>query len=309
MDASFGPNKLGTNEAHANEDGIKSRTSLLPLSDSVNEADKPNQSIKHILKVGNRIYQNHDLVSAQYIKRNNETKPNECTVKNYTTQGNIANVTTSKSPVIAPIPRSIINPDVKDNWLIANGNDYVDTNKGINPSSIRSASSPQLTIKPLTRSKVYRKASLKSMNLSNSALDHTVQSQCKFNIPKSQTRIINISNCSVVSTDSKIPVSYHTDLNNGGDRANDVNDTKNKWSMGEVHITCNPLSTPYPYSTPHHAHDNVVTETMTGPVEDEPKSRSCGNFLPILSLIPQTVIGFQYLSPKMKFSWWRNKIS
>ncbi|XP_043514923.1 uncharacterized protein LOC122531228 [Frieseomelitta varia] len=102
--------------------------------------------------------------------------------------------------------------------------------------------------------------------------------------------------------DKKVPFPCLSELTQG----NDTNDTKDKWNMEEVHITCNPLSTPYPYSTPHH---NIMSETVTEPLDDEPKSRSCGNFLPILSLIPQTVISFQYLSPKMKFSWWRNKIS
>lgn len=177
----------------------------------------------------------------------------------------------------------------------------MDLNRGTNSYSVRSVSSPQLTIKPLTRSKVYRKTSLKSLNLSNSMLDHNVFNHRKSNLT-SEGRIINISNCSITSTDKKVPFPCLSELTQG----NDTNDRKDKWNMEEVHITCNPLSTPYPYSTPHH---NIMSETVTEPLDDEPKSRSCGNFLPILSLIPQTVISFQYLSPKMKFSWWRNKIS
>ncbi|KOC63953.1 hypothetical protein WH47_01268 [Habropoda laboriosa] len=132
--------------------------------------------------------------------------------------------------------------------------------------------------------------------------DRTVPNHRKSNVPTIENRIINISNCSITSTDKKVPFLCPSEMTQG----NDSNDTKNKWNMGEVHITCNPLSTPYPYSTPHH---NIMSETVTEPLDDEPKSQSCGNFLPILSLIPQTVISFQYLSPKMKFSWWRNKIS
>ncbi|XP_018392865.1 PREDICTED: uncharacterized protein LOC108771941 [Cyphomyrmex costatus] len=95
---------------------------------------------------------------------------------------------------------------------------------------------------------------------------------------------------------------------------------ENKWNSEDIHITCNPLSTPYPYSTPAATTTTTTTTTTvtttsktaaTTMVEsdEEPKSRSCGSFLPILALIPHSVISFQYLSPKMKFSWWRNKIS
>lgn len=304
MDASFGPNQLGTNEALINN-SIRSQTSF-SFSNSINEANKHNQSIKHILKSEN-IYKEHDLVSTQYIKHNNETNLNECTIQNsIITQEKI--ITTPTSPAVTSTLQSI-NPDVsiKDKHLNTNSNDchplqnHMDINRGTNSYSVRSVSSPQLTIKPLTRSKVYRKTSLKSMNLSNSMLDHSVFNHRKSNLT-SEGRVINISNRSITSTDEKVPFSCVSELTQG----NDSSDTKNKWNMGEVHITCNPLSTPYPYSTPHH---NIMSETVTEPLDDEPKGRSCGNFLPILSLIPQTVISFQYLSPKMKFSWWRNKIS
>jgi len=87
-----------------------------------------------------------------------------------------------------------------------------------------------------------------------------------------------------------------------------------KWNPEDVHITYNPLSTPYPYSTPSATTTTTTittskTATTTVECDDEPKSRSCGSFLPIFALIPQSIISFQYLSPKMKFSWWRNKIS
>lgn len=307
MDASFGPNQLGANEALTNTTA-PSQTSL-SLSNSINETNEHNQSIKHILKPAN-IYKKHDLVSTQYIKHTNETKLNECTIENSViTQGHtVSNVTIPTIPTIESTPQSI-NPDasIRDKCLNTKSNDchlqnHMDINRGTNSYSVRSVSSPQLTIKPLTRSKVYRKASLKSMNLSNSVLDHTVLDHRKSNVSLSESRIINISNCSITSTDKKVPFSCPSEMIQG----NDTNDRKNKWNMGEVHITCNPLSTPYPYSTPHR---NIMSETVTEPLDDEPKTRSCGNFLPILSLIPQTVISFQYLSPKMKFSWWRNKIS
>lgn len=96
-----------------------------------------------------------------------------------------------------------------------------------------------------------------------------------------------------------------------------IRNESTKWNLENVHITCNPLSTPYPYSTPSATTTTTATTVIntnktamtTVERDDEPKSRSCGSFLPILALIPQSVISFQYLSPKMKFSWWRNKIS
>lgn len=76
-----------------------------------------------------------------------------------------------------------------------------------------------------------------------------------------------------------------------------------------VRIICNPLATPYPYSTGLGISRNIGKNRKEE--EEEPKCShsSCGGFLPIFSLIPQTVVSLQYLSPKMKFSWWRNKIS
>ncbi|XP_076229018.1 uncharacterized protein LOC116426336 [Nomia melanderi] len=307
MDASFGPNQLGPNEAHTNAPVLSQSFSSIP--DSINETKKQNESTKRTLKF-DIAYKKRDLVSTQYIKHNNETKSNECTIQNsmITRETTMSNIAKPIRPLTsAPY---CINPDisVKNKCLKIDGNDYqftqnnMDIYKDSNSRSIRSVSSPQLTTKPLTRSKVYRKASLKSMNLSNSTLDNSASNHCRSIGLASDNRIINTSNCSITFTDKKVPFSYHSATT----QRNDSNDSRNKWNMGEVHITCNPLSTPYPYSTPHR---NIINETVTEPLEEEPKSRSCGSFLPILSLIPQTVISFQYLSPKMKFSWWRNKIS
>lgn len=238
MDASFGPNESGTNEALINNSTF-SQTSF-SFFNSINEKNKFNQSIKHILKPTN-IYKKHNLVSTQYIKHNNETNLNECTATQNSIITRGKNVTTPTIPLITSTPQSI-NPDVsiEDKYLNRKSNDC-----------------------------------------------HSLQ---------------NYMDINRASTDKKVHFSCISELN----QENNSTDTKNKWNMGEVHITCNPLSTPYPYSTPHH---NIISETVTESLDDEPKSRSCGNFLPILSLIPQTVISFQYLSPKMKFSWWRNKIS
>lgn len=169
-------------------------------------------------------------------------------------------------------------------------------------ATIRSASLPQLTIK-MPRSKVYRKTSLKTSSL-----------KCK----------IDIGNDSNGITERNGVVRYMSAAaekkqkrRNLADRDVDAR-CENKWNSENIHITCNPLSTPYPYSTPAATTTTTTTTvtttskttaTMAVDSDEEPKSRSCGSFLPILSLIPHSVISFQYLSPKMKFSWWRNKIS
>lgn len=308
MDASFGPNHLGANEALTPTTPIRSQTSP-SIPNSVNETKGHNQSIKHILKPA-AVYKNYDLVSTQYIKYDNERKPNECTIQNsITTRGeSVSNATTPTSSITSTPRSKNPNMSVKNQCLNTKSYDshsmqsHTDINRDTNSYSVRSVSSPQLTIKPLARSKVYRKASLKSMNLSNSTIDNVATNHCNSIDLTLDTRIINISNCSVTSTDAKVPFTCLSETTQG----EDSDDAKNKWNTGEVHITCNPLSTPYPYSTPHH---NIMSETVTEPLDDEPKSRSCGSFLPILSLIPQTVVSFQYLSPKLKFSWWRNKIS
>ena len=159
--------------------------------------------------------------------------------------------------------------------------------------STRSVSSPQLMPKPPTRSKVYRRASLKStINISN--LD---------NIRFSDSRIINISNRTKLRAENKrtFSTSEGQVIEN-----NSLSDFKVKSDIKNVNnVTCDPTSTPYPYSTSCKKDAQIETEAP----DDEPKGHSCGSFLPILSLIPHSVVSFQYLSPKMKFSWWRNKIS
>lgn len=178
-----------------------------------------------------------------------------------------------------------------------------------NIDTLRSASSPQLkmtttaTTKP-SRSKVYRKASLKK-----SLLKHEIDSDI--------SEKNNIGRYANIKAEKK-------QKRRNSISEKDVEIKSDKWNPEDIHITCNPLSTPYPYSTPAPILPPMLTTTgtttttttatmamttMTTESDDEPKSRSCGSFLPIFALIPQSVISFQYLSPKMKFSWWRNKIS
>lgn len=166
-------------------------------------------------------------------------------------------------------------------------------------ATIRSASLPQLIKMP--RSKVYRKTSLKTSSL-----------KCE----------VDISGDSNGVTERNGVVRYMSAAAEKKQkrRSFTIKDVdarcENKWNSENIHITCNPLSTPYPYSTPAATTTTTTTTvtttsktTATIESDEEPKSRSCGSFLPILSLIPHSVISFQYLSPKMKFSWWRNKIS
>lgn len=174
--------------------------------------------------------------------------------------------------------------------------------------SLRSVSSPQLTRKAPARSKAYRKASL---NCLTDTLDYsTVLDDTKDAAPSLETRIINVGSNHSEShlKDKKLRPCSKTKSETAviARESDTARESKVKWNAESVHITCNPLSTPYPYSTPCHKNERA---TMTKAREDEPKGRSCGSFLPILSLIPHTVVSFQYLSPKMKFSWWRNKIS
>ncbi|KYN05165.1 hypothetical protein ALC62_03966 [Cyphomyrmex costatus] len=171
-------------------------------------------------------------------------------------------------------------------------------------ATVRSASLPQLTTK-MPRSKVYRKTSLKS-----SSLKSEVDVGGDGNGTTERNGVVRYMSIAAEKKQKRKSLV---------DRDVDVR-CENKWNSEDIHITCNPLSTPYPYSTPAATTTTTTTTTTvtttsktaaTTMVEsdEEPKSRSCGSFLPILALIPHSVISFQYLSPKMKFSWWRNKIS
>lgn len=167
-----------------------------------------------------------------------------------------------------------------------------------NADATRSASSPQLTTTTKTpRSKVYRKASLKSPLTCEANGDGGGDMSEKSGVLRH------------VSTAAE-----KKQKRRSGGGGSPLEKDSDKWNPEDIRITCNPLSTPYPYSTPATtttttATTTTTTTTTTVESDEEPKSRSCGSFLPILALIPQSVISFQYLSPKMKFSWWRNKIS
>lgn len=320
MDASFVPIKTGTNEALTDTHILTQTFS----SDTQNQTEIPyNRSVENVVKPLN-IDTKHVRVSTEYIKHDNQTKLSEYTVQDSKTtqqQQALSNVAVAANPFL---PTSIVqsvhpNSFIKEACLKNNDrdpreNNNTDISSHTNTCSMRSVSSPQLTTKPLTRSKVYRKASLKStMSTSYSNSEHSsLSNDHKVKNLSSEVRIINISNSNLLNdhnTKKQAPISHTTakDVDNKDTEGNNETDeSKNKWNIEDIHITCNPLSTPYPYSTPLH---KTASETVMEQTEEEPKGRSCGNFLPILSLIPQTVISFQYLSPKMKFSWWRNKIS
>ncbi|XP_033230649.1 uncharacterized protein LOC117181788 [Belonocnema kinseyi] len=162
--------------------------------------------------------------------------------------------------------------------------------------SSRSISSPQLMAKPPLRSKVYRKASLKSA-INIPSLD---------SVCFSDTRIINISNRAKLQAENKRTLSTSEGKVIENNSLNDFEVTSDILVKNVNNVMCDPSSTPYPYSMScNKGAQTIETEAQ----DDEPKNHSCGSFLPILSLIPHSVISFQYLSPKMKFSWWRNKIS
>lgn len=155
----------------------------------------------------------------------------------------------------------------------------------------------------MPRSKVYRKASLKSPLTCEASADGDDISE-----KNSVVRYVS-------APAEKKQKRRSSGGGSGGPPEKESDAKSEKWNPEDIHITCNPLSTPYPYSTPATttttttATTTTTTTTTTVESDEEPKGRSCGSFLPILALIPQSVISFQYLSPKMKFSWWRNKIS
>lgn len=177
---------------------------------------------------------------------------------------------------------------------------------GSGADAVRSASLPQLTTTATTltttttttrtpRSKVYRKTSLRNPSLNCEIVGGSVfekKSVVRYASAAAQEKKQKRRSLAGRETDAR---------------------SENKWNLEDIHITCNPLSTPYPYSTPAATTTTTTTTTVpsktTTESDEEPKGRSCGSFLPIFALIPHSVISFQYLSPKMKFSWWRNKIS
>lgn len=313
MDASLVPAVTGTNEARTLS-YILSPIDSSPLLHPLNNLETTNESINLVPKLSN-LNSKGTAVSVTYITENNEKKNSESIIKNCEiTQQNTISCSTfvcHSTPVNLQNQNSQASIATQSNTR--SSNESCIGFKNAKAQCFRSISSPQLTTKPLTRSKVYRKASLKSStNKSNSHSDHANYTINNANaVPNIQTIktsnnakcILSTANMYRMTTDQYL---IQNDIR-GKAKENDssIANSKNKWNIEDVHITCNPLSTPYPYSTPCQKTSEMVTE----PQDEEPKSRSCGSFLPILSLIPQTVIGFQYLSPKMKFSWWRNKIS
>ncbi|XP_031779766.1 uncharacterized protein LOC116416227 [Nasonia vitripennis] len=185
--------------------------------------------------------------------------------------------------------------------------------------SSRSTSSPQL-MSAKTRSKVYRRASLKSLN-SLPALILPLHSKI-IKLSSSDNNNDKIPEC---MQSAKINCTLHgkerLDLlkpsasclhpspifqNNSNNI--DKYDYQRNQKVYRHHR--------YPHHVQHqqHLHKNKVTNESVvqqdNQTKQQSKVKSCAaNFLPILSFIPHTVISFQYPTPKIKFSWWRNKIS
>ncbi|XP_034937329.1 uncharacterized protein, partial [Chelonus insularis] len=152
-------------------------------------------------------------------------------------------------------------------------------------NSKRSISSPQLFIKPTTRTKVYRKASLKSSTMTEFSDEFSF-------IHLNSNQITNLSNRHPRVRSNSLPKESksHSDIDN-------------------IHIRCNPLSTPYPYSTLYRKLSVEDLSECSHQQNKKPSYITCGKIFPIFALFPQNVVSLQYLSPKIKFSWWRNKIS
>ncbi|KAK2578137.1 hypothetical protein KPH14_001327 [Odynerus spinipes] len=294
----------GTNEAQTLS-YILSPTDSSSLLHPLSNLETTSESINIIPKLSN-INSKGIAVSVSYLTENNERKNSDGSIKNceITLQNTISYSTFACYSM--PVNRK----NLKSQTSVATRSDdnHCFEFKKANTQCFRSISSPQLTTKPLTRSKVYRKASLKSSasKLSSQSGNATFTS----NIQTIKTSKNDKCMLSTVPNYRKTPDQCHINKSDACGKVNEndysIANSKIKWNIEDIHITCNPLSTPYPYSTPC---QKTASGTVTESQDEEPKSRSCGSFLPILSLIPQTVIGFQYLSPKMKFSWWRNKIS
>lgn len=315
MDASLVPAMTGTNEARTLS-YIFSPIDSSPLSHPLNNLETTSESINLVPKLSS-INSKGIAVSVSYITENNERKNSESTIKNC--EINQKNTISSSTFACHSMSFDIEKQKSQTSIVIQSGtrsdDGYcIDSKKANNVQCFRSISSPQLTIKPLTRSKVYRKASLKSStNKSSLQSDLSTFTIDNFNAVSNVKSMNNTNNSKCIlskankyrKTPEQCPIQSDT-CRKAKENDSGIANSKNKWNIEDVHITCNPLSTPYPYSTPC---QKTASGTVTESQDEEPKSRSCGSFLPILSLIPQTVIGFQYLSPKMKFSWWRNKIS
>lgn len=316
MDASLVPAMAGTNEARTLS-YIFSPIDSSPLMHPLSNLERNSESLNLVPKLSN-FNSKGIAVSVSYITENNERKNSESTIQNC----DINQQNTISCSTFACYSTPINNTkNLKSQTSITTQSNtrldddhYIELKKS-NAQCFRSISSPQLTTKPLTRSKVYRKASLKSSTNKSTMQQQSDHANFKISnvnaVSNIQTIKTNNVKC-ILSTANKCrksndqcPIQSDT-CGKAKENDSSIANSKSKWNIEDVHITCNPLSTPYPYSTPC---QKTASGTVTEPQDEEPKSRSCGSFLPILSLIPQTVIGFQYLSPKMKFSWWRNKIS
>ncbi|XP_014209808.1 serine/threonine-protein kinase phg2-like [Copidosoma floridanum] len=168
-------------------------------------------------------------------------------------------------------------------------------------SSSRSTSSPQL----MSRSKVYRRASLKSLTSLSSTTSQPAQS-----------RIVRLGRVKIADKRGT-PLDHVAKTSNTG---------SNNSAFGDKKVPCQAFSQPVHRSPDDDSSlcskskkensNGVLQQVEQQQLQEEEKQqqqqtkgKSCSSFLPILSLIPNMVISFQYPSPKMKFSWWRNKIS
>lgn len=186
--------------------------------------------------------------------------------------------------------------------------------------SSRSTSSPQL-MSAKARSKVYRRASLKSLSslpvpisplhsrivkLSSSDNNNDKRPQCMHSAK---------TNCEPYCKEQLDPLksnaSYPYPCPNFQSNSNHNDEYDQQRNHRRRH---------HHHQFPHHLQQqqnlhknkfkNESVVQQDNQVKQQSKIKSCAaSFMPILSFIPHTVISFQYPTPKMKFSWWRNKIS
>ena len=151
----------------------------------------------------------------------------------------------------------------------------------------------QIATEQQTYLKTYQNASSKSrINITNIR-----------NIQLTETRIFNVCKRMKILLENGINFS---ELEEQMIKDTFVSNFKMESDIKNVNkLTGDPISTSYPYSVA----SKKETETEMVYRKDKPKNNNCEGFQSLLSLLPYFMVSCQYLSPKLKFSWWRNKIS
>lgn len=158
----------------------------------------------------------------------------------------------------------------------------------------RSARVIQLFIKIMTINKIHQKTSLKSLvneHTGNSPLQKSLVSSdiCVYHRKVLQLLIVN----NLTNDVSKSKINSY--------------EFKNQLNIKHVGNICNSLSKSFPHYTPYY---KLSVYNLSKNSKKKPKCNSgtCSYF-PIPVYTTLTVISFHCPNPKIRFLWWRNKIS